>query len=271
MEDWTKLIRTHLGKSLSKNSSSLLWDLILISVGLKPCLLFDYACVDAEKLKNVLEDLQKFGLSLSHSLSVVVLGQDVFIADVKKLLSKLKDNLKNKTFTLVNVSGNLKRPCFVDEKVESQLNVHFTDLVLQLEQHSEQFAFRYDIEVKEMWNLSTIFGFLLCYPVVYWFDTMTDHNCLSLEPLALYKAILTLPYPPSSFDFPFYEIIRSAPFRPNDKVFFAFSCPELLLMQEVLNSIDKWSSNLYIMADTICERLTVRIEKSSVTQKQVTL
>lgn len=260
----TKLMRKYFGKSLAANSSNFLCDLILISMGVKPSLLFDYACDDGEKLARLLEDLKNF-TTLFHSLTVIVLGQDVFIADVKRLLLLLKDNLKAKSFTLIDVTGKLENPTFVDEKIEAQICEHFTDLILQVEEKTHKCSYRYDIEIQEDWNICTMFGFVLCYPVIYWFDQKIEYNCLSLVPLALHRA--TVPASNTCSIVSLRHLIKSRP--AYNKGFIAFSCPESLLTLAVVSHIEHWATRLTRIAKTFS--MTVNIEKSIVTNKQVIL
>ncbi|CAH1265012.1 C1orf74 [Branchiostoma lanceolatum] len=44
----------------------------------------------------------------------------------------------------------------------------------------------------ESWNISTLFGLLVGYPVLYWYDPTQDSTCLSMVPLLVYNVYVCL-------------------------------------------------------------------------------
>ncbi|XP_031548788.1 UPF0739 protein C1orf74 homolog [Actinia tenebrosa] len=233
--EWKSKMRKHLGKPFQKHYDSLMMDIILICIGLKPSLLFDYCFIDPIKVVHLLEDLHKSGMT-TLVLDVVVLGQDFFITDINVLLKAMNKNLKLKSFSLIDVTGNLEQPRAVTEEIETTVCRQIGDLLIQLDQKShlpgipeEHF---YNVDLQEEWNLSTMFGFLLCYPVIYWFDSKYQSNCLSLVPLLLHRAYLKLPLHVNYDLFKTFEefankLLKKA--NPRDlKILYSFSFPEQL-------------------------------------------
>ena len=83
-----------------------------------------------------------------------------------------------------------------------------------------------DIKIHSDWNITTIFGILLDYPVVYWYGDMVDaKTCLSHKDLINYQIINT--------------------FTANNSVertVYSFTIPACVINESLERSVDLWVS-----------------------------
>lgn len=274
--DWKTKMRKHLGKPLQKHYDNLMLDIILISIGLKPSFLFDYSFIDPMKVAYLLEDLYRSGM-ITIVLDVVVLGQDFFITNINDLLKALKENLNLKSFSLIDVSGNLEQPKAVSEEIDSKVCKQLDDLLTQLDQKSHlpgnPQRYFYNIDVQEEWNLSTMFGFLLCYPVIYWFDSKCQYNCLSFVPLVLNRAYLKLPFHLNSDLFNTFEefakLLKVA--NTSDlKILYSFSFPQQL-NSVVEMHVQNWTKYVKRKSLAVSVDDQVIFDKTNIVEKEVIL
>lgn len=156
-----------------------------VDVGVKPSLLFDAACIHAASLKSLIDSLSKDRL-LKNILVVLKIEDDIFVAQ-KSMLSRLAKPMVNPV--LVDVSPSLSQPVLLSEKEAFNICSDITDCIqLQLSESAAESGL-IDIELPDHINRSTLFGFLLNYPVVYWYCVQSTHNCLAMVPLCVVKVV----------------------------------------------------------------------------------
>ena len=245
-QKWRKVLRCFLGKASTKNYRKIILDLVLVSSGLKPSLLFDYTCIDLQKAREMLDDIEARRL-LRRRLDVLRVGQDIFIADLKVLVRCLKDNLRTQSFCLVDVTGSLPDPILASAETASRVTEQFAQALNFLEERlSDQNATTgrsLNIPVQDDWNLTSLYGFFLSYPAIYWFAPSTRTNCLASCPLALHTVRLRsrrswevlLP----AADWSWLTREGSA----DDHTAFSFSVP-LAVHKDCEDFIDKWKVSL---------------------------
>ena len=210
---WFHIFGKYLGKSSRQKFPNILLDLICVSAGFKLSLLFDYACVQPEKLHRMCSDLFESGL-LVRPLDVLQLKQDIVICRVNYLLFALKQRLEQKTTQFIDVSGQLKDPCIMSRARSKELFAEMQSIIenvqLCTKQHEQISVVSADRnittslspshclliklengEVEDV-NLCSVFGFLLDYPVVYWQSNRTVYNCLEMSPLRVYRMRLKI-------------------------------------------------------------------------------
>ena len=195
---WNEVFKKSLWKSSRKYYRSFLLDLLAISLDLKPSFLFDYAALDVCNASTLIEAFAESDL-LSRPLQVLQVGGDVFFADPQFLIKNLKKSISEDLFTLIDVSGNLEEPRVLSGELLSRVISQFKEIVGFLEHRGENLPpkpclyekesekpTQLELGIDENCSLSSVFGFLLGYPVVYWCDPLTSHNCLSRVPLNRY-------------------------------------------------------------------------------------
>lgn len=166
--------------------------ILAVDLGLKPSLLYDSNGTSSEQVQQYLKCLQTSQL-VSKSLFTLDLNGNTLIVNQEIALFHLNEILNCSKVCLVDVSHCLKRP-----ELHDSSTVQFVNLVQKLQlliKGFEQHDFSkplYAGEQCEDWNLCTVFGLLLGYPVTYWFDqTKSYENCLSMATLMVTTAMAT--------------------------------------------------------------------------------
>uniref|UniRef100_A0A8C6NPQ9 Zgc:112163 n=1 Tax=Nothobranchius furzeri TaxID=105023 RepID=A0A8C6NPQ9_NOTFU len=154
---------TNCSKSLSvPQSLDLAAHVSAVEVGFKPALLYD-----------------------SNSLCSMV---QQYLSSLQSLQSNLERVLCDDSVAFIDVCHSLDQPA-VSNSQRGEMRGVMEDLLLLLKQHEEAETPLYVEKKSEEWNLCTVFGVLLGFPVTYWFDqTESFENCLSMTPLMVRTA-----------------------------------------------------------------------------------
>jgi len=176
-------------KSLSvPQSLDLATQVSAVDLGLKPALLYDSNGASAERVQQYLSLLQSSQL-VSKSLLTLDLNGNTLVVNPVSVRSNLEKLLYDSSVVVINICHSLEKPAVTDR---GELKSIAQDLLLLLrgcEQLEEAEKPLYVGEKSEEWNLCTVFGLLLGYPVTYWFDqTKSFENCLSMTPLMVTTA-----------------------------------------------------------------------------------
>jgi len=179
-------------KSLSVTQSlDLAVQVSAVDLGLKPALLYDSNGTNTERVQQYLSSLQSSQL-VSKSLLTLDLNGNTLIVNPVSVRSNLERLLRDNSVVVINVCHSLEKPAIADR---GELKSIAQDLLLHLsgfEQLKEAEKPLYVGEKSEEWNLCTVFGLLLGFPVTYWFDqTNSFENCLSMTPLMVTTASAT--------------------------------------------------------------------------------
>ncbi|XP_068598666.1 UPF0739 protein C1orf74 homolog [Brachionichthys hirsutus] len=203
--------------------------LLAVDLGLKPALLYDSNGASADQVQRYLSSLQSSQL-VSRSLLTLELNGNVLIIDPVSVQSAVEQFFSDSTVAVIDICHSLEKPAISDPDGD-ELRSMRRDLLLLLrgiEEPMEADERPYVGENSEKWNLCTVFGLLLGYPVTYWFDqTRSFENCLSMTPLAVTTA--------------------SATWRGDSTGhacrLYSFSIPAVLL-QDVRPKLDNWRRRL---------------------------
>ena len=188
------IVLLHFGKGFRKHLSVFFADLFTIDIGLKPSVLLDYACVDVRKLKFVIETLYDSGY-LENKLRILQVDNfEILIFNAAKLLLHLQ-KLRENMFLIINVSASVRTPFLLPCETANELvDITLNSLSGVLQSSDDVVQINPDHYV----NRSTLFGMLLGYPVIYWYEAddgkdkkVEDCTCLSLVPLNVHKLKLT--------------------------------------------------------------------------------
>ena len=114
---------------------------------------------------------------------------------------------------------------------------------------SNESEFQREISVKPEWNITTLFGLLLDYPVVYWYEDIEDgKTCLACKDLIRY----TINY---------NSLLES---HSNKSSVVSFTIPKCVFSSSIESSIERWI--------TECRELaTINKANISCEKKQVNL
>ncbi|XP_060075722.1 UPF0739 protein C1orf74 homolog [Ylistrum balloti] len=179
-------VRRHMGKKF-KYAFELFTNIRLVDLDVKPSYLLDYGVGDTAKLVSLLIEMKNMTY-ITNILTVLQLGIDIII--INQLVIKMMQNstaaLESKC-TIVDVSKTLNSPQVMSESVHvfDKLKVIFNDMPPDF-QRIRQFT----VDCKNA-NLTTVFGVLLGYPIVYWFENQDGlmATCLDTEPLENFRVI----------------------------------------------------------------------------------
>ena len=116
---------------------------------------FDNSGLDQASLNAVGDDAVIFKLDM-----------DYFIFKKSIMVSHLMGCLTQNSPVYIDVSGSNPSPVVCSRSTVSQINCSIQQLLQNLDKNTNRF---FHLENTASWNLSTLFGVLLGYPVVYWF------------------------------------------------------------------------------------------------------
>ena len=187
VEKWRNQIKKHLGKHYARFTIKIACDVMLVDVGLRTSFLFDYGCISAEKMNNFVMDIKKEKLVM-NDMTVIKVEDDVFICNTQ---SDRKDIHER---NIIDVSGHLQEPTLVDDgtcsKTLKTMGLEIERCFTQL-QHNKRNSIL-ELEFSEVVNRTAAFGYLLDYPVLYWYGIGCEENCLSMVPLRNIKVIVQI-------------------------------------------------------------------------------
>ncbi|XP_076615058.1 UPF0739 protein C1orf74 homolog [Chaetodon auriga] len=164
-----------------------------VDLGLKPALLYDSNSASADQVQRYLSSLQSSQL-VSKSLLTLDLNGNALVVNPVAVRSSVEQLFHDSSVAVIDVCHSLEKPTITDPlRAELRSTTHDLLLLLRgLEQLKEAEKPHYVGEKAENWNLCTVFGLLLGFPVTYWFDqTKSFENCLAMTPLMVTTASAT--------------------------------------------------------------------------------
>jgi len=191
-------IRSLLLKKFGKRSTSkwykALLDIVIVDFGIKDILLFDCWSVSSCEMNNFLQSAKVMNL-LNNHLSAFSFGMDVFLYN-KSAVKHLKNNLFNTPEFqqyVIDISKPLNHPKLltINCKEAKETVALFSSSIGRITSELEELLHDVEIDADDARiNPPCLFGLLLGYPAVYWYDrTVSEDNCLLTEHLYLYQVI----------------------------------------------------------------------------------
>ncbi|KAM4588396.1 UPF0739 protein C1orf74 homolog [Odontesthes bonariensis] len=238
-------------KSLSVSQClELAAQVLAVDLGLKPAILYDSNGACAAQIKRYLSSLQSLQL-VSESLVTLDLNGNSLIVNTGTVRSNLERVLDEDGVAVIDVRHSLEKPAITDSQ-RGELKSVTQDLLLllgglqQLEEAEEPLCVG---DKCEAWNLCTVFGLLLGYPVTYWFDqTKSFENCLTMTPLVVITASATW----------------QADGAGHRCCLFSFSFPAAL-QEETQSKVEIWKLGLHMRFEQQLVLKDLSISQSSVT------
>lgn len=166
---------------------------LALDLGLKPALLYDSNGATADQVQQYLGSLQSSQL-VSESLLTLDLNGNTLIINPVTARYHVEQLIHHDNVAVVDVCHSLEKPTITNLlKAELKSMTHDLLQLLEVIDHLKVAEKPHDAgEKSEEWNLCTVFGLLLGYPVTYWFDqTVSFENCLSMTPLTVTTASVT--------------------------------------------------------------------------------
>ena len=160
---------------ISKRWKELALNLSFIRRGIKPGLLWDLGNINTPgllELKIILQDI-----------FVLDIAGDFFVSS-RECFYKHLENLESNFPIVIDISPNLTEPMIATKESYQKIKEDFKNLLSQIK---DSYTDVIGINIEANINLTTMFGLLLGYPVVYYYDTGMEGNCLSNRDLTVYK------------------------------------------------------------------------------------
>lgn len=202
---------------------------LAVDLGLKAALLYDSNSACADQVQLYLRSLQSSQL-VSKSLLTLNVSGNTFIINPALVRSDVEQLLPEGNISVIDVCHLLEKPVTTDP-LRGEIGSMTHDLLLLLRrlEKTEDAEKPHDAgKVSEEWNLCTLFGLLLGYPVVYWFDqSKSFENCLSMTPLVVTTASAT------------WQVETTA----HTCLLYSFSVPAALL-EENQSNLENWKLRL---------------------------
>ncbi|KAG8589456.1 hypothetical protein GDO81_006394 [Engystomops pustulosus] len=177
--------KKHLKGCKGSLATRLAAEILAVDCGLKPCFLYDLGTADVLQIQRYLQALHQIGF-IQGPLHILNIEGTIVIINVPRAACCMANVLNSGELYVIDVSATLLHPQVFSQDRLCFIQAQLSELLLHLTPY--QNAPPGTISIADLprtdWNLCTMFGFLLHYPAVYWFDTTKNfENCLSFTPL----------------------------------------------------------------------------------------
>ena len=180
----TQLLTNRLSeKSWKKHLNLIAHQILGVDGGIKFGFLFDCGFIETKRLIDLIKEIKSFGL-IRNDIIIVQIGVDVIIFNLNNFLENVKIPL------CINISKSLQKPEILD--ILDSVVKMFKYINTQLEEFSDRSNNDLVLELKLdcTFCIPTIFGYLIGYPVLYWYDVFeSDDNCLGDVDLQVYQIL----------------------------------------------------------------------------------
>lgn len=198
-------------------------EVLAVARGLKPAMLYDYSCVGASALRTYLGELRGLGLP-TPGLHILEIGEHGLIVNPECVCQHLEQVLLGAS-TFVDVSGSQPQPSVCSLEQLPDLKAIVAEVITHLRGLEPSLDISHSRLAASHWNLCTVFGVLLGYPVPYTFClNQVKDNCLAMIPLRVFTVRMSW-------------LLDQAP------VLFSFSVPESLF-QSLRDNLSTWEKDL---------------------------
>jgi len=174
MEEITKILKTKLKLKDPVKSEELSLNIWLLKNNMKPCVLLDFCQVQPKQFNNIAKEI------LGENGMLLKLGSDYLLCNWECLFTHLS-NIMTSPPVILDITT--RKPFKILENYpESILNFiqHLRQVIVEKPSTFIDFS-----DINEEINLCTIFGILLDFPVVYYFQTDKEMTSLNNEDLTV--------------------------------------------------------------------------------------
>ncbi|NXH12514.1 CA074 protein, partial [Bucco capensis] len=170
-------------------------EVLAVSAGLKPALLYDCGAAGLAELRRYLARLREAGLALPR-LHLLGAEGSVLLLHAGLARRRLAAVLRARPAPFMDVSAGRQCPALCGPEKAEEIRGHLTALLAHLEaaEDSSTGPVSSSEVVPTGWNLCTIVGALLGYPAAYAFAAEEGaENCLALTPLRVFTVQASCP------------------------------------------------------------------------------
>lgn len=184
---WKFLVGKYLGKSVARKWKQFYLDVKAVDLGVKPAYLYDIGPPVGHKLQSLIEESVQKSLIISN-LNIVEIGMDCLIVNpesvqqIKGSFENINTDFESLQIKIVDITDDSKTILDSSKAVRAEVHEAVNDIVINVVSGKVHL---YVLSDSLICNRTALFGVLLGYPVVYWFDeskTKTQHY-LSMVPL----------------------------------------------------------------------------------------
>jgi hypothetical protein len=186
------IVQRHMRRVKDIKRSEIAVNLYMLCTRRKPSVLLDFCKFDNSGLDQAC--LQALG----PGAVILKLDLDYFIFYKSVMVEHLRNILLHTPPVYIDISSSNPAPILCSSSVVGAITSSVEQVLRNLEENEDNYLY---LENLECWNLSTLFGVLLGFPVVYWYTQEQDGNCLSQQPLSVYS-VLSRGFTPISFSVP---------------------------------------------------------------------
>ena len=180
---WQKLLHQCYGKKFVAVARRMWMDVRCVINGIKPAWLVDYLPLDESKLYHLLEESMLGGIFTlqEHSLAILTLNSDLFLINTSINLV----NNANKLPMFVDISEKSGQPPVIANCLCESIKATIQSIQAMVTAGSAEKLFAVHLTVPSHVNLCSVFGWLLGYPIIYWFNSLAQST---VEQLLCYSA-----------------------------------------------------------------------------------
>ncbi|XP_078595153.1 UPF0739 protein C1orf74 homolog [Branchiostoma floridae x Branchiostoma japonicum] len=191
LASWRQVLCSVFGKKSAKYTTDLMCDILSVDIGLKPAFLVDYGGLGCSKMTVFTEEVLRSGL-VQHRLAVLTVGSDVLVLNADTSVAHLQVVQSDWDSFVVDVTLGSPEPTPATEFCNQTVRECARDVVRCVATMRNMSVLQTNIAPQENWNISTLFGLLVGYPVLYWYDPTQHDTCLSMVPLLVYNVYVCL-------------------------------------------------------------------------------
>ncbi|XP_019634122.1 PREDICTED: UPF0739 protein C1orf74 homolog [Branchiostoma belcheri] len=188
---WRQAVCNSLGKKAAKYTTDLMCDIISVDRGLKPMFLVDYGGFVGSEMTAFVQELLRSGL-VERKLAVLTVESDVFVLNADASVAHLEAVQSDSSKFVVDVTFSLPEPRAATEDCTQTVRDCARVVAKYIATMRESSVLQGNITPEKSWNISTLFGLFVGYPVLYWYDPTQEGTCLSMVPLAVYNVYVCL-------------------------------------------------------------------------------
>lgn len=247
-------------KAARRHLSKVYLNIHAVDKHLKPCYLWDSFNAKPEEVRSYIEELRLSG-DVDEHLCVFVVKDTIFVAHQENLKNHLFDLCVNNATCIVDVSGKRTPEVLPASKTGAMLKSIYQNISRLLLNSSNSSWDQNSTQSKRPWlpgpveyglemcNLTTLFGALLGYPVLYWYECHKSTDCydsidpLSMVPLRVYCVVAHVEHADMN-------VLLKRPI-PTEHELFSFSIPEMLL-EKTSKTVDDWYNNIRSRCNCKC-------------------
>ncbi|NXS64557.1 CA074 protein, partial [Brachypteracias leptosomus] len=170
-------------------------EVLAVSAGLKPALLYDCSAAGLPELRRYLARVKEAGLALRR-LHLLGMEGSVLLLHPRLARQRLEAALRARPAPFMDVSAGRLCPALCGPVEAETIKGHLAALLAHLGAAEATSAGPVSSSevVPEGWNLCTVVGVLLGYPASYTFTTEeSTENCLALTPLRVFTVQASCP------------------------------------------------------------------------------